>query len=718
MKQLQRLIIAALWLMGLPVVCPADEQFHSGLSLQGYTGILNTPSAYVSQEGFISGLYSDQKETMWRDKTSYQHNYLFSVGVFDFAELGGRLTEAPGVPARDLSANVKLTTEPLVRNHPYAPVLAAGYQDAGGGAKFFQNRYVVVSEELWRLRLSAGYGFGPQRMKGMFAGGEFKAHDWFYLLGEHDTRDTNLGARIVTPQFWNNPVRFTATVKTSLNHQPGNVDIGFGFTFPLDFQVRTAPTREAPAAANAVSRTAPDSASHIPAEPLPTIEASEAGRLTDNQATVTVSQSPLPPATPPASTETARLTALQKRLVKAGFRNVRVGSREGETVVIEYENVVFNHNEMDALGVVSGMAAAACSADYRLLTVIIKKKDLRMLQVSMPLKELADFVVQGRNPSGLAERMSVSNRCDDDPSVTFVESDGNSSVLTTSLVLWPGLTTFVGTERGVFDYLLSIKPELFVNLWKGGVINARWDLPLAWSDNLDNGQPFRGSRTPAQMDRLMLFQGVKLLPEVMVNLGAGMVSPEVNGTLNELAWIPGTGNHAVRLVQSWGRSDNNSTTTETYLASYRYYFAAADLFLTGTAGKFMAQDHGFALEMKRMFADTGFAVYYKNSTGADKHHWQAAGVTFSFPLTPARDMKPYYGMQLRGTDDWSYSQETVLTTGTQKTNDVLNFQLAATPQPTASLYNQYLNRDRLSEAYIMAHLPRLHSAWLRFGTSM
>ncbi|HEX9079403.1 MAG TPA: YjbH domain-containing protein [Desulfuromonadaceae bacterium] len=703
--------ILTLLLLVLPMASPAfempREHLLSGLSLQGYTGILNTPSAHVTEEGFIQGLYSNQKETMWRDSTPYQDNYLFSVGAFSIAEVGGRLTNAPGVPIRDLSANVKLTSEPFFREHPYAPVFAVGYQDVGGGAKLLQNRYAVVSEDVWRLRLSTGYGFGPRRMKGVFGGGEFKAHDWVYLLAENDTRETNLGVRIATPPFWKIPISFTATAKTSLSHRPGNVDMGVGFSFPLDFSMRTATRGWGEPAMD-------ETGTGLAPSPEPLSEgiggAADAHRPKEAAAgppSGGLTASPPAPATP-GGDRNARLAALRDRLVKAGFMNVRVGNRENRTLVVEYENVVFNHNELDALGVVSGMAAEAFRDDFRFIRVIIVKKGIRVLQVSMPLPELATYVREGRNLSELAELVVVSTRIDDEADVSFTEGgSANSSALTAALVLWPGLTTFVGTEQGAFDYFLSLKPELFVNLWKGGVVNARWDIPLSWSDNLNDGKPFRDRRTPTRLERLMLFQGIKPLPDVMVNLGAGMVSPDVYGTLNELVWTPGTGEHAVRLVQSWGRDDQGGGTTETYLASYRYYFSPLDLFLTGTGGKFLSQDRGFAVEMKRMFGDTGFAVYYKNSTATDNRHWQAAGVTFSFPLTPARDMKHYYGMQLRGTDEWRYSQETVIVSK----NQIPSFPLAAAPLPTASLYDQYQNRDRLNESYILSHLFRLREAW-------
>jgi hypothetical protein len=115
--------------------------FPTGLSLQGFTGILNTPSAYVSKEGDFYAQYTNQKESKFRDRTSYQDNYLFSIGAYSIAEIGGRLTWAPEVGAQDLSANVKLTSEPFFKKYPYIPTFALGMQDISGGASFFRLRH-------------------------------------------------------------------------------------------------------------------------------------------------------------------------------------------------------------------------------------------------------------------------------------------------------------------------------------------------------------------------------------------------------------------------------------------------------------------------------------------------------------------------------------------------------------------------------------------------
>ena len=211
----------------------------------------------------------------------------------------------------------------------------------------------------------------------------------------------------------------------------------------------------------------------------------------------------------------------------------------------------------------------------------------------------------------------------------------------------------------------------------------------------------------------MLFQGVKLTPDIMANLGGGMILPDMNGTLNELVWSPGDGTHRLRGVQSWARNQETHRTTEVYLGSYRYFYAPLDLSLEGTAGRFWAQDQGFILELKRFFGDTAVSLYYKNTVTPEERRWQAAGIQFAFPLTPRKDL--HLGpVQVRGPEEWAYAQETTLAIHGQQSNDVLTKPLAINPQPSTALYRAYYNRDRLSAAYLWQHLDRLREAWLLY----
>jgi hypothetical protein len=215
------------------------------------------------------------------------------------------------------------------------------------------------------------------------------------------------------------------------------------------------------------------------------------------------------------------------------------------------------------------------------------------------------------------------------------------------------------------------------------------------------------------MDRAMLFQGINLFPGVMANLGAGLVLHNIYGTLNELTWSSVEGAHRLRGMQGWARDPYARRTMDVYLGSYRYFYAPLDLSLEATGGRFWGQDSGFSLELKRFFTDTAVSAFYKNSTTAEGKHWQAAGIQFAFPLSPRKDLQ-VGPIQVRGTDEWAYAQETTLAIGSQKTNDVLSQSLAINPQPTPALYRSYFNRDRLGAGYIRQHLDRLREAWLKY----
>jgi hypothetical protein len=298
-------------------------------------------------------------------------------------------------------------------------------------------------------------------------------------------------------------------------------------------------------------------------------------------------------------------------------------------------------------------------------------------------------------------------------STRFIGGDSNPDWLRPSLILYPGLKTFVGTEVGVFDYLLSVKPDLQVTAWKGAVLNARWDLPVSWSENFDDYHTFAYARNSPMMERLMLFQGINLAPGLIANLGAGMIQHNINGTLNELVWSPGSGMHHFRVSQAFARSSDTHEETKVLLGSYRMYLAPLDLFLEGTVGKFWGQDTGGLVTLKRFFGDTAVDLYYKDTETPENKRWQAAGIAISFPLTPRRDMKRS-PLQVRGTEEWGYGQETVLAVNGQTTNDTISASLGINPLPSPSIYRSYLNRDRLNEEYIQAHKLRLKEAWSTF----
>jgi hypothetical protein len=672
------------------------EGFHNALSLQGFTGLLNTPNAEVTSEGTLYSLYSDQKESQWRSLTSRERNYMFSVGLFSFAEIGARLTDAPGVAVRDLSANFKLKM-PFIPQGYYLPDIAFGMQDVGGGIKKLSTKYLVATEELWRFRLSLGYGAGPDRMKGLFGGAEFKAFDWLYLIGEKDTKETNIGIRVVTPELFDYPVKLQVTAKSSINHQPGHPEYAVGLEFPLgsDRHNRIPP----PAGAGVWIPLAPETG-----EP----EAFRSGAKSYTYDDIAPKEAVV------TDNDHSRLTQLQAKLVSSGFLNVRTGTDSNGLLVVEYENARYNHNELDAVGVVAGTVLGIVPSGYETLRLVIVKKGIRVLQLSAPLKSYRDFLHDPAKIDEFNTQLSISSDVADDEKVHFTNGYDNPGWLRSALVVYPGLKTFVGTEVGNFDYLLSAKLDYFLTTWKGAVLNARWDVPLNWSDNFDEGKAFKNYRKNSQMDRLMLFQALKPTPSLLVNLGGGMILHDSYGTLNEAIWTPGDGSHRFAVKQAYTSQRINgspSSNNEVYLASYRYYSSPLDLYLTGTGGRFFDNDKGFSLELKRFFGDTALSVYYRNSRTASNENVQIGGMQISFPLTPRRDMKPY-PVQLKGSDDWSYALETKIASSGEKNS--VGTSIGVNPQPPFNLEHVFFNRDRLSEPYIRKHLLRIRDAYLTY----
>jgi hypothetical protein len=662
----------------------AEPVGEAMLSYQSFSGIINTPSAHVPAEGSFQALYNNQTNKVGNRVPEWMDNYVFSVGLFSFMELGGRLTSDSKI--RDLSANIKLTTAPLTKSNSLIPVLAVGWQDVGGGSNLLESRYVVLSEDIWRFRLSAGYGKGPDQLNGAFGGLELKLHDWVYLLGDYDANETNAGLRLVSPEIGKTPVRLTFSAKTALNSSSNKTDLAFGLAFPLDFQKRS---KEA-------SR----------------VVTTHEGAETPTPGEKTPDTTPSRPATG-SERHPTDMVPMRDRLLSTGLINIRVGQRGDRELFVEYENSIYNHNELDALGVVAGIIAESAPTGFESASIVIKRKNIRMAEISAPLGSLRSFMASSAEQSDLKERLTINFDAATPQDVSYLPEENGSAFPNTAFILAPGLTTFVGTEVGVFDYLLTLKPEIISDLWKGGVLNARWDIPLSWSDGFDEGQPFYNSRTGSRMDRLMLFQGIKPTADFMANFGGGLLQYKTFGTLNEVMWSPGDGAHRLRGTQAWARSTDTERTREVYLGSYRYFLAPLDLSLELTAGRFWGQDHGYSLEMKRFFGETSVSTYYKNSTTSEGKQWQAAGIQFSFPLTPRKALRAG-PIQLRGSDEWSYAQETTLAIGGQRTNDVLTQALGITPQTTPALSRAYYNRDRLSTGYIRQHLEQLREAWLEY----
>jgi hypothetical protein len=756
-------VAAGVLLLGSSVPASAGE-FANAPSLQGFTGIMNTPTANVQKEGTMAFWYAKQRDHSY----PYQHedNYLFSTGFFSLLEAGGRVAigQSPSYN-NDLSAQFKVTTAPFTpKNYQWLPSLAFGMQDLGGNANFFRSTYLVATEEISRLRLSLGYGFGKDRpLEGMFGGAELKAFDWLYLLGEYGARrttilnswggvrDFNVGVRVITPDLFGYPVNLQSTLKSTVNKNPSTIDFTVGIQFSLGKDWHRLTRSIIPTSIPDVTSTKPES---ITAPDSPPVKAGPAATLAapltplqgsteppsakeDDRlplkagaeavivgSPVTAASSPDlgshvkagPEATPAGvisvvTTRADALRTLRDKLVADGFMHVRVGANDRNLLVVEYENARYNQSQLDAMGVALGMVVEHAPKDVTSVRLVLKIQDIRMLQVTMPIEILRNFFHDARVNEAFSDLVQVSYVVDDNREVAFLEEASFSTWFRSRLVLAPRLKTFVATEVSGFDYLLTFAPALYVDLWKGAVLSTSADIPVSWSKGFDNGETFRRFRNDAQVESGLLSQAIRPYPNFMISLSGGMLAHEVYGTVNEIYWYSPDGSHRLGFLQGFGKDNNYNFNRTAYLGSYRYTYSPLDTSLTVTGGSFWDNDTGIRADLSRFFGDTAFSVYYKYSRTTDNKDYQIGGVQLAFPLTPRKGMKPY-PVQVKGTDEWKYGLQTV--TSSPKGDNSVFVAVGNTPPVGNTVTQVYYDRDRLTPDYVKAHLLRVRDAYVRY----
>ncbi len=700
MKKTIQCLVFGLLCLAAPFSEGAASTFHNGLSLQGYTGLFNAPNAVVTEQGRLYFLFSDQMEPHRRDLQDSAENYMFSIGLLPYFEIGGRFTEEHPDGMRDLSANAKVQL-PRFFDNPYIPDLAFGIQDLGGGSAHLETKYGVASETIGPLRLSLGLGIGPDRLDGVFGGAEVRLFDWLYLLGEYDTEEVNVGFRVFTPDdLFPIPVNLGLTAKTSLDHDAGAFDLAATLQFPLGlgrYERERLPEELGPS--GTAERLTP-----------PEIEPAAADDVESSEHL----EEPVSDVPDLAESVDEPIQRIKAALVDLGFENVRAGILGEDALYVEYENNRYNHNALDGLGLVMGVSARMAPVSLRALAIVLKRNRIPMISVSVPVQTCREFLtpvkVPVRRKNQFLNSVVISNDTKVDAEVRFVGERENSSLYRPRLVLYPGMKTFLGTEISTFDYLVSLRPDLRIPMWTGGVFSARWDIPIFWSEEFDDGEAYARQREDARLDRVMFHQAFKLLPDVATQFSLGQYAEDNYGLFSETFWSPGKGRHRIGLKLGYFQDEDLSIDREIYLATYRFYWERLDLFLEGTYGQYWHQDQGVTAEVKRYFGDTAISFFYRH-IGTDTGE-RAGGIRITLPLTPRRDMKPWY-FQVTGSDSWWYEHQTTVADEGQRNPVVAN--LAVNPKTTHDLAQAYFNDDRLNERYIRVHAMRLREAYQRWG---
>jgi hypothetical protein len=263
-------------------------------------------------------------------------------------------------------------------------------------------------------------------------------------------------------------------------------------------------------------------------------------------------------------------------------------------------------------------------------------------------------------------------------------SPRNRSALHTRLVLAPGLRTFVGSEVGLLDWLVSLRPDLIVPLWPGATGFVRADIPLAWSDSLRERQIFRRYRNDERIEHALVHQVVPIAPGLMAMVGGGVFRATDGGGLGELAWSPGDGTLAFGAQGSWTVNDVEEE-RRALTGSARLRVAPLDVEAFVRAGRFVNGDRGFTVDLSRWFGDTQVGLFLVNTEVT------IGGVFATFPLTPRRDMRPGW-LQVRGTRRFGHGVGSVV----GEDRNPITTGLGIAPLAPWNLETSYLDWGRIS----------------------
>ena len=676
----------------LPSVIDAAEP-EASMSFQGYSGLINTPTAKLFDEGKFYLQYGNQVET--RDGYRNGDNYNFGVGLWEYVEVSGRLADynfGGDNGLTDLSANIKIGI-------PYIPKdwfsLAVGIQDLGGAANFFDAKYAVASKNIFdNINVSIGLGKSDSnqgRLDGIFAGIAWQPYKWAKISAEYDAADTQVGLHLSSPKGWfNNGIQFSADVLVSSTNAELKDDFyyGLGLTIPLDFNVVT----------NASTHNNHNkSENHQDYTQLDDIESNVVERSSKSER-----------------------TRVKKSLAKEGFEAIQVGESDANTIYVEIENHVYNRNQVDGLGVVLAIINKNIQYNYSHFTLVLKEREIPILVVKGSLAEY-DAFLRDNKPLKVdisTDTFDIQRR---DPTLDL--DNTNDFWLKPRFTFWPGIVSTVGTELGAFDASLALISHLELPLWRGAAVTAQHTTQVAETKNFEDGEFFGDQKQKSGLKEYSLHQTVSL-PYSLKNMASiGRFRDSYNYFANEVRWQSVGGSHKVNLltaryenqliaerkpyagcnilfVACWPPEEGQQR--DVLIGKYKYYNAH----LNGTAeiqlGQYWQQDKGVVLKLERMFGDVSLNLTYKNTKMDNEEANQFIGLGFSIPLTPRKDYNNKY-FQVRGNPKWQYSVNTLV----GKNHNNLTPGTADSAQQFYNLGSTFYNNDRLSSEYIYANAYRL-----------
>ncbi|MCS0322344.1 YjbH domain-containing protein [Vibrio sp. 2094] len=666
-------------------------------SNQSFTGVIYTPNAQTLEYGLFRFTFAQGLPAEGVVQASDSLN--FSLGLLEGLEAHGRIITTnysancfvDGCGIRDLSMSFKYQIPNYWSTDNFN--IAVGVEDFGGELSYFDAYYGVADYTLEDipLRLSIGYGKSDNvlgALDGAFGSIEYQPFDFVQFTGEYDSAEFNSSVKFFTPE--------------SL--------LPYDMTASLSYQVYSDHDTDDQAIWNA-ALSVPLITNYTRSRDYARGNGSLMERLALEQ----------------GKANNASISALINTLRNEGFVNIQIGTLN-KSVVVSLENRRYNHNQADGLGVALGIVSShfgqnaaqdigAASDQFELVMLANQKPVVSVLSNSNCYQSFVNgsascddiqFITRD-----LSERLDM---------VDWKTERVNSGTLDSQIVFSPMVRHGVATEYGVYDYSFAMSSNLYTYLWSGAAIDVRHILPLAESDDFEEGGYFEDSAYENEIDRAMVHQFFRLpYVDIANQVSLGLVKSDYIGARSESAWFSQSGNHELGLEVSYfqhqDEKDKNGYANpdrQTFLTRYTYSMPEWDWQFNATAGEFWKGDVGAKFTTSHWFEDIEVSASYQVTRFNDTDEEQFVAVSVKLPLTPWRDMSPGV-MQVRGNEAYDFNVTT-------RVGNDTNYLAAGQGDELVmdnSMLRRYFNRGRYGQEYFEQNKLRIRNAYLRYlGTQL
>lgn len=704
---------------------PAAAQAQGiGVSSLGATGGLRIPSAYVLHTGEAAFSFGNEQDPRL-GRFDTRQNYSAGFGLGMGLEVYGRIAEytnpstVPGLAngIRDLSANLKWQ---LPVEGYGLPKFAVGATDVAGGATWFKSVYGVASDEYgplrWTLGLAKSQSNGrPKPLDGLFGGVELKLLN----TGATALLETDGTRRFAGLRYYSEPVAWLAgaqligSVHRSMGADHPDGRNGDATHFNLSVVV---PLGADDALRNARAQKV---AKEVPLPPLvqtalqPGGRAAQPAARADGKGAAADFKRPDRPQVANAAIVAGALEDLARVLAKTGLDRIRVGTLDGD-VVVEYENQRYLHDELDALGVVLGLAAEHAPAGARRVYAIGLKAGQVMHEASVDVQAYRLWL---RDPSEAAAVRATLGF----GRLAAYDADGvrwldRRPVVTNRVrvAVRPLLNHTVATELGLYNYSVAAQARVATTLRPGMQLYADLVQPLANSDDTEPGRAFGSIKHQAGVQNLALQQTFWVNPRVLASVGVGRYQYDRFGAEGEAVWFLPWGEDTVHLRGHTARRISaadlpGARRNDAWSASYRWR-AASDTWLEGGIHQYTDGSTGPSVNFTRWFGDVAMNMFAARG-GSNTF----VGLELSLPLAPREGMKAA-PLQFTGAR-FTTGLRTLLTNG-GNTGNYVRVDAVRPAAPAFQLEAEQLNAGRITPDYVRDRIGRLRESFYLHGRSL